>query len=82
MGLGGDSNSAVLVYVFRIGVHVFRLSFPVAGARIFAFFESKLIWIRKSPMDLRGLTVLWSLLTFLYPVSAALLRQEYWVLEG
>lgn len=33
-------------------------------------------------MDLRGLIVLWSLLTFLYPVSAALLRQEYWVLEG
>lgn len=33
-------------------------------------------------MDLRGLIASWSLLTFLYPVSAGLLGQEYRVLEG
>lgn len=33
-------------------------------------------------MDLSGLIASWSLLTFLHPVSAALLGQEYWVLEG
>lgn len=43
MGQGRDNNSAVIVYVSKIVVHVFRLSFSVTGARIFAFLESKLI---------------------------------------